>query len=456
VKILLLNQAFYPDVASTAQHLTDLALELVSRGHEVSVMCSRRMYDKPEVQHPRHESWRGIKIRRIYSFGFGKSARWRRYADFGSYLVNCLRHLIALPRFDLVIAMTSPPLISFLGALFVRLKGGRFVFWVMDLNPDEALAAGWMQPGSWSTRRLQWMLQYSLKQADTIVALDRFMAKRIEEKGVAPGKITVLPPWSHDNQVRYDTDGRERFRQEHQLTGKFVVMYSGNHSPCHPLTTLLEAARCLGDHPEIAFCFVGGGAEFRTVEAFRATHGLNNIVMAPYQPFEKLSASLSAADLHVVVMGDPFVGLVHTCKVYNIRTLGIPYLYIGPSVSHVTEMYPRFSARHGDVATVLHHIQTAAASRSSRVVLPSELVQHSQDHLVAKLVGVLESGLIPATVNGHAKLVPEKLTEFPAHIVYGTTNGHTNGSSNGHTDGVRKIPNGHAEPSRRAWQAKGD
>jgi hypothetical protein len=35
--VLLLNQTFYPDVVSTAQHLTDLALSLVERGHEVTV-----------------------------------------------------------------------------------------------------------------------------------------------------------------------------------------------------------------------------------------------------------------------------------------------------------------------------------------------------------------------------------------------------------------------------------
>ena len=32
VKFLLLNQTFHPDVVSTAQHLTDLALRLAERG----------------------------------------------------------------------------------------------------------------------------------------------------------------------------------------------------------------------------------------------------------------------------------------------------------------------------------------------------------------------------------------------------------------------------------------
>jgi hypothetical protein len=42
--------------------------------------------------------------------------------------------------------------------------------------------------------------------------------------------------------VGYSSSGREAFRKTHGLEGKFVVMYSGNHSPCHPLDTLLDAA----------------------------------------------------------------------------------------------------------------------------------------------------------------------------------------------------------------------
>jgi len=391
LKILLLNQAFHPDVASTAQHATDLAVSLVENGHEVTVVCSRRAYDNPQEQYSKREVWRGIQIRRISSFGFGKRTKWRRAADFGSYLANCIVHLMALRQFDLVVAMTSPPLISWLGALFVRVKGGRFAFWVMDLNPDEALAAGWLQPGSWITRRLEAMLLYSLRRAEMIVALDRFMAKRIEEKGISRNKIEVLPPWSHDHMVRYDAGGRERFRETHGLGDKFVVMYSGNHSPCHPMTTLLDAALRLADRPDIAFCFVGGGSEFERVKDFARRHRLQNILTIPYQPLDKLAASLSSADLHVVVMGDAFVGIVHPCKIYNIRLLGIPHLYIGPTLSHISEMSPTLSARQGDVAAVVRHIQTAADSHRSQFMRSPDGAEYSQHHLVAKMVFTLES-----------------------------------------------------------------
>ena len=71
---------------------------------------------------------------------------------------------------------------------------------------------------------------------------------------------------------------------------------------------------------------------------FAARNDLTNVKSLPYQPLSDLLKSLSAADLHVVVMGDPFVGIVHPCKVYNIMSIGAPTLYIGPTPSHVTDI----------------------------------------------------------------------------------------------------------------------
>jgi colanic acid biosynthesis glycosyl transferase WcaI len=391
VKVLLLNQAFYPDIVATALQASDLAARLVERGHEVTVLCGRRGYDDQRQQYKRSETWRGVRIRRVSSLGLGKTARWRRALDFFSYWCSCFIQLPLFARFDLVIAMTSPPLISGLGALVARVKRASLIFWVMDLNPDEAVAAGWLQPHAWTTRLLEALLRYGLHQAETVVVLDRYMASRIEGKGIPPGKIAVLPPWSQDHLVHYDAEGRLRFRREHQLSDKFVVMYSGNHSPCHPLTTLLEAARRLEDRSDIVFCFVGGGSEFETVRRLSRNVGRRTIRTIPYQPTSGLAASLSSADLHVVVMGDPFVGIVHPSKVYNIRALGIPYLYIGPAESHIGELQPTFAADHGAVDVVVRHIRTAADSRIPRMPAAEDRNPHSHERLVTKMILALEA-----------------------------------------------------------------
>lgn len=391
MKVLLLNQCFYPDVVSTAQHLTDLATALSARGHEVTVVTSDRGYDDPTTRFKRRERWNGIDIIRIPSLSFGKKGRWRRAFNFASFLLVCSVRLLMLRRFDVVVALTSPPLISFLGALFVKVKGGSFCFWVMDLNPDEAIAAGWLDEKSLTSRVLQRMLNYSFNIATRTVVLDRFMKERVVAKGIDPARIAIVPPWSHDDHVQYSVAGREEFRRRHGLVEKFVVMYSGNHSPCHPLDTLLDAARALKDRSEIVFCFIGGGSEQVKVRELAAKHGLTNVRCLPYQPLNELASSLSAADLHVVVMGNEFVGIVHPCKVYNIMSIGAPTLYIGPTPSHVTDIASQqqgrfFLTNHGDVDGVVKAVLDAMQGRERQPV--SSFAKHT---LLPQLIDVIEA-----------------------------------------------------------------
>ena len=365
MKILLLNQCFYPDVVSTAQYLTELATDLSSRGNDVTVIAGDRGYDDPSRRFPRRETWNNIRIIRIPSLSLGKSSRWRRAFNFGSFAIVCALRLLLMGRFDVVVALTSPPLISFLAALFVRLKGGSFCFWVMDLNPDEAIAAGWLNERSVVARLLKRMLAYSFKHATQTIVLDRFMCDRVLAKGADPERVTVIPPWSHDDAVEFSLEGRETFRRAHGLTDQFVVMYAGNHSPCHSLDTLLAAALKLKGRDDIAFCFVGGGSEQAKVRDFVLRNELSNVKCLPYQPLDQLANSLSAADLHVVVMGDEFVGIVHPCKIYNIMAVGAPALYIGPQPSHITDIASQqqstqfFLTRHGDVSRVTEKILLA-------------------------------------------------------------------------------------------------
>ena len=382
---------------ATGQQLTSVARGLAERGHEVTVIAGRRGYDDATLRFPRRERWNGIEIIRLSTLNLGKTSRWRRALNFAGFSAACAFRLAITRRQDAVVALTSPPLISWLASLFTRLKGGRMIFWAMDLNPDEAIAAGWLKPDSIAAKLLSALLKSSMQHAEKIIVLDRFTKQRIVDKGIRESKIEIISPWSHDESVRFDQKGREAFRLRHNLSEKFVVMYAGNHSPCHPLDTLLQAARKLVARDDIAFCFVGGGSEFAKVEEFARTNQLENIRCMPYQPQAELSALLSAADLHVVVMGEGYQGIVHPCKIYNILTIGLPFLYIGPAESHVGEIISRLppqssalSAKHGQVDIVVKSICELAQSSvcattpappalahefSSRILLPRFIAQ---------------------------------------------------------------------------------
>jgi colanic acid biosynthesis glycosyl transferase WcaI len=400
MRIAFLNQTFYPDVASSGQHLRDLAVRLAERGHEVTVITSRRAYDDPQKTFSRRETWRGVHIYRVANSGFGKRAKWRRAMDFATFLWSCWWRLWFIRKQDVVVSMTSPPIVSLIGAVVARIRGSHFCYWIMDLNPDEAVAAGWLRQDSLIANLLERFSRFSMRSACKIIALDEFMRERVRMKGIAGERIEVIPPWSQNSEISFDASGRAAFRKAHGLEDKFVVMYSGNHSPCHPLDTILGAAQKLGSNRDIRFCFVGGGSEFRRVQKFAAETNLGNILCLPYQPLDRLAASLSAADLHLVVMGDPFVGLVHPCKIYNVLWIGAPVLYIGPKPSHISKILERLGldslwaqARHGEADDVAGHIlrlkqRCAGRPSGERASITSEF---SVDTLLPKILALLEN-----------------------------------------------------------------
>ncbi|MGH8023548.1 MAG: glycosyltransferase family 4 protein, partial [Limisphaerales bacterium] len=274
-----------------------------------------------------------------------------------------------------------------------------FCYWVMDLNPDEAVAAGWLRAGSFAGWALERMSRFSLRRADQIIALDPFMRDRIIAQGIAREKIAVIPPWAHDDQVRFDAAGREKFRQAHEMRDKFVVMYAGNHSPVHPLDTLMQAADALKNDGSMLFCFMGGGSEFKRVQRWAAEGKRANVLCLPYRPLNEMSSALSAADAHVVVMGSAMPGLVHPCKIYNILAVNAPVIYIGPRPSHVTEIlegpgmnHPWASVQHGEAQALARQIQELRRNINGSSSLPANerVAAYSKKVLLPNLMLVLE------------------------------------------------------------------
>lgn len=391
-KILLINQAFYPDVVATSQQLTDLAEFLVSRGHQVTVIAGARGYEDPTLRFLREETYRGIRVHRLAYTAFGKTSKWRRALDFLSFHINLCFKLLLTPKQDVVVGLTSPPLVAVVGNLFCLLKGGRFVYWVMDMNPEEAIAAGWLKKNSWVSRFLRAAAGWSYRKSRRVVALDRFMKDKIAASyGVDKTKIEIIPPWAHDERIHPVSHEENKFRKERGLDGKFVVMYSGNHSPCHPLATLLESARAMRGDTRTLFYFIGGGSLVKEVRDYREKHSLANVVQLEYQPLGRLSESLSAADLHVVVMGEKFAGIVHPSKIYGVLAAGRPFVLVGPAECPIGELIAEsglgWRVDHGDAAGLAAVIEKAKAlTPAEREEIRFRSVSFKDGHYAQKLL----------------------------------------------------------------------
>ena len=346
--VLLVNQAYAPDIAATAQISEDLCRYLVKQGHKVKVIASRSIYGQSGAALPRRENRGGVEVLRVGTSLFGKRGLALRLVDFGLFYIAAtwaaLRtRLAAEPgvhprRPDVVITLTTPPFIGVVGGMMRRFRGCRHVYWAMDLYPDVLTAAGVMREGALITRVLEGINHRCMSRADRVVVLGRCMQQRVLDQGVAAEKIATIGIWPVNTPERGVEPEDSPYRAEWGLTGKRVVMYSGNFGLAHDVDTILQAMLQLRDRDDLRFVFVGGGKRIPQVKAFVAEHGLTHVMFQPYQPRERLNDLLGCADVHLVSQSDAFTGVVVPSKLLGIMCAARGSLFVGPAVAEVGQI----------------------------------------------------------------------------------------------------------------------
>ena len=352
------------------QHFGDVARELAGRGYTVRVLTSARGYDDPTVVYPRRERTpEGVEVRRMRLSSLGKQSIVRRLVASLAFMVQALVVALSTRALAGVVVSTSPPLVGVIGTIVGFVRRVPVTYWVMDLNPDQLIALGKLSPRSVIARSLEMVNRVILRSSSLVVALDEFMATRLARTGARPERMQIIPPWPPTERLQPPPRAQNSFRAAHGIGDELVVMYSGNHTPTNPLTTLLEAAARLRDDTRMRFVFVGGGAGKAEVERFRDGYGLANVLSLPYQPLSALSDSLGAGDVHVVSLGDRMAGIVHPSKVYGAMAVGRPILYLGPRPSHVSRLIETFDigwhVSHGDVEGAVRTLRAIADSSAA-------------------------------------------------------------------------------------------
>jgi hypothetical protein len=368
MRILIITQVFYPDTVSVSQHISDLAFKLSEEGHSVNVLTSLYPYEEKNNTYKLKECINGVYIDRLYQSAFGKKKFFYRIIDFFTFYFSITIKLLFLNRnkYDIILGSTVPPLLSFIGVVIAKCKKIKFIYWVMDLQPELSISSGLIKKDSLTARLFTFFGNYIIKHSNKVISLDRFMTNYLLSRG-AKNKISTIPVWPVINDVYNGARMLNPFRLENNFGERIVIMYSGNHAYVHPLDTLLETALRLKDNLNFLFVFVGGGVRKKDVTEFKNKFQLNNIVQLPYQPRENIHNSLGSSDIQVVILGDGQVGYTHPNKVYGALYIGKSILYIGPKESHVgdilDELNRNIHVEHGEVDRLVNELNQVAKSK---------------------------------------------------------------------------------------------
>lgn len=254
MKILIVSQYFYPE----AFRVNLLAKELVTRGHEVTVLTGYPQYPYGEIYSgygfniPYERDYYGVKIQRIPVHPRGHSAL--------GMLRNCISFVIAgnrwvkqcTEKFDCVYVFEVSPVTVGLPAVKYKKKfNTRMLFNVQDLWPDNVIEVLGVK-NKLVISVINRIVDKIYKHSDLILCSSKGFTESIASRGINKSKLKYWPQFCEAVNLN-ESDKPSIYDSNY-----FNVVFTGNIGYAQGLNLLIEAAEMLKGKP-VRFYLVGDG-----------------------------------------------------------------------------------------------------------------------------------------------------------------------------------------------------
>lgn len=327
-RILLINQYYAPDVASTGQYATDICRGLSRKGYEVHVVTGQPSYTASSPEAPKYEVMDGVHVWRV-SLGKNRGREKLKVRVFGylRFLRAARRkgkELVKSRKYQAVVTFHNPPLVGLIGAYLAKKYGLQFIYIPYDIHPDILSATGWKVP-----KPVVWIWELINKkvfrQANSIVALGKGIRDTlVTKKKVAPEKIQVIPLWAKPELDSLPED-RSILKELGIPDSDFLFLYAGNMGTMHNLDFILDAANQTSGLP-VRYLFLGDGVKRPQLLKRAKEENIQQVTVLPYQPWDKFVQILACSHACFVLLAFGLESLAVPSRAYTFLSAGKPLI----------------------------------------------------------------------------------------------------------------------------------
>jgi colanic acid biosynthesis glycosyl transferase WcaI len=388
MRVLIINQFFWPDLAPTGRYLYDLTEYLCKEGHEVTVICSGQSYVKTDDSNSNRPL---AKIIRVFGPSF-KRGTVARLLSYSSFMAGAVWKSMSVPRPDMVVTMTTPPLLAITGTLMRSIRNTRHFIWEMDVFPDTLIGSGTLSDQSMLSRILQKIQTFVRSHSDGVIALGPCMRARLISSGTPAHLLHVAENWA---------DGIAIAPGAYREAAPLHVLYSGNLGLTHDIDTIAAVMDHFRNDDRFLFTFAGGGIGNTRLKQRFASGPPHNIRFLPYASQETINQHFGDADIGLVTQLPACLGTVVPSKVYTLLAAGRPILFVGPKQATPALLIERtgcgWQIDPGDSETLVHLLERLIAGRqeiSTRGYKARQVFEETYDvsHGVARIAAALGLG----------------------------------------------------------------
>lgn len=369
LRVCYFNRSYWPDTGATGQLLTELAEDL-ARVHGMAVTVVTGYPATSAVPLPATERRNGVTI--IRARGTTRSPRsfFGRAVNYMTYFFSASWIAMRLPKQDVTVALTDPPIIG-LAALVARPRRG-MVFFCQDIFPEVASLLEDFRSGAVNAV-LEQLNRFLVRRAARIIALGDTMASRlVHGKGADAARISIIHNWA-DITAIVPSPKQNDFAIKHGLADRFVLLHAGNLGLGQNLDVVIDAAAHLRDRQDIVILFIGDGNRKPLLEAMVRARGLGNVRFLPFQPRQQLRWTYASSDVCLVSLKPGLSGYIVPSKVYPILAAGRPFIAAVDSLSEVAALATRHGCGvvvpPGDARALANAIEQLAGQPAQRAAM---------------------------------------------------------------------------------------
>ncbi len=309
MKILIVSQYFYPEEFK----INDLARDLVSRGHQVSVLTGKPNYPKGEYfegyqySGEQKEDYCGVEIIRVPLRKRGNGGALNLVRNYWSFVVNAKKYIRRnRMEFDAILCFEVSPITQAYPALYCKKKyGGKVLLWVQDLWPESVTAAGGVN-NKFALGILERMVKRIYEKCDVLLVQSDGFRESILSKGDFAQKIVFAPNWAEDLYLEKEMVEKESISA--MMPDGFKVMFAGNVGAAQDIESIIKAANETKDVPDIKYIIVGDGRARAKAEEQVKLMGLEKTVyFMGRHPMAQMPTFFSLADVMVVSLKDEYI-----------------------------------------------------------------------------------------------------------------------------------------------------
>lgn len=326
MKILYIHQYFYTPSEPGGTRSYWFSRELVSRGHEVTMLTSSHRGNASKlIERKVVDGINVIYVKNPYSNDMNIVSRLWSFLRF-----MFISTFIGLRQtnIDLVYA-TSTPLSVGIPALLIKwIRGVNFVFEVRDLWPEFPIQMGAIK-NKIIIKILRLFEKKIYEEAIHVVALSPGMKDGVINSGINESKVTLIPNMSKKDEFFQRPKNASIAKSFNLDLKKFHAIHFGTMGIANGLGYIIDAAVYLKKQGigNIDFVFMGGGRNEKELKKACGENGLTNVKFLGKHRMDIVSEIVNICDCSIVTFADiPILYTNSPNKLFDSLSAGKPII----------------------------------------------------------------------------------------------------------------------------------